>query len=290
MLSCFGSTAPESALSGVDVAVLNGIDVGPKDITMTMCMIVHAVLDVDKLKTGLFAAIEHKVPRAEARLASRNGLHEFHIPQSFSDATPPCAFTYIHHHIPFVGTAGSLPPSLPAEATSEPYLVDASMSRAALCRGPNTPREVKDFLVPGTPLVHVHIASFDDATLIGTTTSHAMFDAQGFRVLFDAWTAALRGDLDSFPFSPRVYATYDHIAKDVTTQTQSKIQPPPDQPKRGFFALGFFDTARFLAKFLLRVVRDPRERTKLLYVPHEWLAKRKEECTVQLSPCQRIWI
>lgn len=155
------------------------------------------------------------------------------------------------------------------------------MSSAALFRGPNTPREVKDFLVPGTPLVHVHIASFDDATLIGATTSHAMFDVQGFRVLFDAWTAALRGDLDSVPSSPRVYVPYDHIAKDVTKSTP--IQLPPDQPKRGFFALGFFGTVRFIAKFLLRVVRDPRERTKLLYVPHEWLAKRKEECMVELE-------
>lgn len=74
MFSCFGSTALEPAPSGVDVTVLNGIDVGPKDITMTMCMVVHAVLDVDKLKSGLFAAIEHKLPRAGARLALRNGV------------------------------------------------------------------------------------------------------------------------------------------------------------------------------------------------------------------------
>lgn len=69
MLSYF-HREPQPPPPDVDVAVLNAMDVGPKDITLTMGIVVHAVL----LKHALYLAIEQKLPRAGARLALRNGV------------------------------------------------------------------------------------------------------------------------------------------------------------------------------------------------------------------------
>ncbi|KAJ7691776.1 hypothetical protein B0H17DRAFT_554794 [Mycena rosella] len=119
----------------------------------------------------------------------------------FDADTPPIAFTVDDYPEPDrSATRPELPMHLPdsSEATqpsiySLPELEVYSKSRKC-------PTLLAGFLVPNTPVIHIHVATFDDLTFIGLTASHAALDALGARTLLYAWTHLLNGDnIDTIP-------------------------------------------------------------------------------------------
>ncbi|KAJ7651819.1 hypothetical protein B0H17DRAFT_881616, partial [Mycena rosella] len=61
-------------------------------------------------------------------------------------------------------------------------------------RSKTCPMSTDGFLVPNTPMVHIHIAVFDELTVIGVTSSQVMFDVIGTQTLLRAWTRLLAGE------------------------------------------------------------------------------------------------
>ncbi|KZV98166.1 hypothetical protein EXIGLDRAFT_832425 [Exidia glandulosa HHB12029] len=265
--------APESPPLGVDTVVCSASDLSSKDVTLTYCFVIPAPLDVDKLKAGLFAAIEQKLPRCGARLARRNGLYEFQIPRQFTQEVPAAGFTHVHKSQPFAGTP--LPPNV--GDVEQPCMVDMP-NCASLFRASGTPGHLDDFLVPGTPLLHVHVTTFEDATLIGLTASHVLWDAHGLRTLLSAWTAALEGELDSVEGSAVDFNPFQTIYQSVTPRNL-----PPGEPVRGWYNLGTFGTLHFIVRFVWRLFREPKETARLFYIPKPWLAAQKEACMAELA-------
>lgn len=267
-MSTWTRDAVELAPADVDIVVCSAVDLGATEFTPTRGFVLRERLDAVALKSALFQAIDKKLPRVGARLAFRNGLYEFHIPRTFSDVVPPVGFTHTDHPGDKLADHVAIPPRLP-DGQSEPCWAEMP-DCSALFRAAGTPGHLREFLRPGVPLVHVHVTTFSDATLIGVTASHVMFDAHGASALYDAWTAALRGELDSIVPSPRDFEPFKEILCDAP-----KLLAPPK--------LSLFSGLRLLARFILQSWFGRTESSRLLYVPHKWLAARKDECMAELK-------
>ncbi|EJD50448.1 hypothetical protein AURDEDRAFT_182386 [Auricularia subglabra TFB-10046 SS5] len=267
-ISSLWTASADPSLPNVDVVACSAVDLGATEFTPTRGFVLPERLDASKVKSTLFEAIEEKLPRVGARLAFRNGLYEFHIPRTFSDDVPPVQFTHTDHPGDSLSTHATIPPQLP-DGQTEPCWTDMPEC-VALFRAPGTPGHFREFLRPDVPLVHVHVTTFSDATLIGVTASHVMFDAHGAAALYDAWTAALRGELDSIVASPRAFEPF----KDMLPDAPELLAPQQ---------LGLFAGLRLLVRFVWRSWFGRTESSKLLYVPHEWLSARKDECMAELK-------
>ncbi|KAJ7735811.1 hypothetical protein B0H16DRAFT_128753 [Mycena metata] len=255
-------TAPPPA--DVHVIPCSGLDVAARDIILTTGLIINARLDVKKLEDSLTTLIKHKFPRAGARLALRNGVYEYQVPQAFDSQTPAVIFTAEDFAEPYHSeTRPDLPTHLEGSLPSV-YSVPSAAFEVYL-KSAKSPVSVEELLVPNTPLLHVHVAVFDDVTFIGLTSSHLLFDALGTGELLRAWTRLLNGeDIDAIPGMEVDIAPFESF----TAPTELKHQ-------RGWFVLGLFGQLFFILRFILRIFRDPKEQAYLIRVPKAFLQGSK---------------
>ncbi|KAF5976589.1 hypothetical protein FBULB1_6901 [Fusarium bulbicola] len=64
---------------------------------------------------------------------------------------------------------------------------------------PGAPALLKDYTIRDTPMIGLHIITFQDATLLTITWPHVLFDAVGFSHLIQAWSAVLAGHKERVP-------------------------------------------------------------------------------------------
>ena len=69
-----------------DAVLCSPIDCLTEGTTLTYCLVIPAKLNVDMLRAALFRAVETKIPRAGARLASNNGVSVVHVIYMAADA------------------------------------------------------------------------------------------------------------------------------------------------------------------------------------------------------------
>ncbi|KAJ7436736.1 hypothetical protein FB451DRAFT_1153007 [Mycena latifolia] len=271
IFSLFSAHALTSPSVGMRIIPCSGLDLVNRDIVLTTGLIINARLDAKKLEQTLSTLIEHKFPRAGARLALRNGVYEFQVPHTFDAKTPPVAFTVDD----FPERYRSSPrPELPIHL---PHSTQPSIRRHraldVYLRSRECPTTLEGFLVPHTPSVHVHVAVFDDLTFIGMTSSHICFDALGTQTLLHAWTRVLKGEAtdtisgmewDAAPFSTFTGPTA------VTQQ-------------RGWFDLGFFSQLLFIVRLVLRILWDPEEVPCTVRVPKAFLDDSKHKIMEDLK-------
>ncbi|KZV84818.1 hypothetical protein EXIGLDRAFT_700063, partial [Exidia glandulosa HHB12029] len=272
MLGWLSSRWTVPAPSDVDVIPCCSLDFPNRFLIITFSFVIPTRLDVEILRQALFHAIEQKIPRAGARLVSRNGQYEWHIPKHFSAERPPARFTQTQLDAPL--SAFDFPPS--GGDVTQPCVVNVKHEH--LFKDPHVPTSLGDLLRPGTPALHVHACTLSDATLIGITTTHALVDAHGVRALLVAWTAAVNGSLDAVPAMPRTFEPLADIAK-VTPPTSR----PVGEPVRFYFDPSWFSKARFIVSFAWRAFHVRQERRKLVRFPKSWLAEQKRLCVDELS-------
>ncbi|KAJ7628467.1 hypothetical protein FB45DRAFT_1028555 [Roridomyces roridus] len=82
MFSWFSSAPHETAPAAYDVVPCSALDTAGGVTVLTTGLLVDAKLDAQLLKDTLFKLLEHKFPRAGARLARRDWALEFYIPRS----------------------------------------------------------------------------------------------------------------------------------------------------------------------------------------------------------------
>ena len=63
---------------------------------------------------------------------------------------------------------------------------------SSLALGPDTPRNMDDFVYSGTPQFCLHVRTFTDATIVGITFSHVSTDLGGLAAILDAWSLILK--------------------------------------------------------------------------------------------------
>ncbi|KAJ7058219.1 hypothetical protein C8F01DRAFT_312052 [Mycena amicta] len=253
-----------------------GIDLGPRRMVVTTGLIIDARLDPEKLEKTLTLLVEHKFPRAGARLAFRNDVWEFHIPHKFDESTPPVVFTFDAHTESYASAKRPHIEHIRRSSASEPFVCDLPMLDAFF-RGPSCPSTTEGYLVANTPLLHVHVSLFADLTFLGVTSTHILFDAVGTSELLRAWTRLLNGDAledipgmswDMQPFKPLTLAT--------TPETKIPYI-------RGWYNLGLFSTISFVVRFMWRLWREPKEEAKLVRVPKAFLEGKKREIMDELA-------
>ncbi|KAJ6465769.1 hypothetical protein C8R45DRAFT_1173405 [Mycena sanguinolenta] len=219
----------------------------------TPSFVVNARLDTKILEDSMARLIEHKFPRAGARLAFRNGAYEFQIPETFDAETPPAIFTVAEYLEPYNGTGRPQIPSALTEA---------------------------ELLRPNVPMMHVHFSVFDDLTFIGVTVPHMGFDALGFAALMLAWTRVINGD--DFDAIPGMEWDAQPFAHYVPAPGSSPITPTRTS-LRGWFDLGWLSQLSFIGRFVLNSVRDPKEMTYLVRVPKVFLNEAKQKIMEELK-------
>ncbi|KAJ6578048.1 hypothetical protein B0H19DRAFT_1122209 [Mycena capillaripes] len=267
---------PTPPPDGAHIIPCTGIDLGPRRMVVTTGFIIEGRLDPKKLETSLSLLIEKKITRAGARLALRNGVYEFHIPYTFNARTPPVVFTAEDHPESYASPSRPSIEHLRRSSTSEPWLCTLPALDEYL-RSSSCPSMPDQFLVPNTPLLHVHVSVFDDLTFLGVTSSHILIDALGTGALLHAWTRLLSGEaLDDIPGMPWDMEPF----KPFTLQPTGKIKIPI---MRGWFKLGVFPMISFILRFMWRLWREPKEEVKLVRVPKAFLEERKRTIMDQLE-------
>ncbi|KAJ6554412.1 hypothetical protein B0H19DRAFT_1071813 [Mycena capillaripes] len=223
-----------------------------RDVVLTTGLVINSRLDAKKLEGTLCTLVECKFPRAGARLAFRNGVYELQIPNTFDAKTPPAIFTVEDYPETYRSPARS---EIPTTLTdSQPSIIPAPELEVYL-RSKTCPSTLEGFLKPNVPLLHIHIAVFDDFTFVGVTSPHIAFDALGTATLLFAWTCLLSGD-------------------ELGTITE---------PRRGWFDLGLFSKLSFMVRFILRIVMDPKEVRYFVRVPKAFLRESKRKIMDELE-------
>ncbi|KAJ7930494.1 hypothetical protein B0H13DRAFT_2309446 [Mycena leptocephala] len=212
---------PTPPPANVHIVPCTGVDLYGRNVVLTTGFVINARLDTKKLEDSLALLVERKFPRAGARLALRNDSYEFQIPNTFDAQTPAVAFTAAEH--------------------SEPYASSMRPSIQHLWNAPSSEPSLDAFLVPNTPLLHVHATVFDDLTFLGITSTHVTFDALGISTLMHGWQRVLAGDAwDDIPGMPWDAAPFGTF----TTATQARMC------QRGWFDLGGNKVVRVPKAFL----------------------------------------
>ncbi|KAJ7092514.1 hypothetical protein C8R43DRAFT_1081975 [Mycena crocata] len=188
--------APISPTPGMRTIPCSGLDLRPRYLVITHGLIINGQLEPTILKETLSELIRQKFPRAGARIAQRNGMYEFQIPHTFSEETPPVAFTVEEYAEQYRSPARpDLPHDLPdGLVVSQPSIHPRPPALSAYFRSSQCPTTFDQFLVPNTPALHVHVAVFTNLTFIGFTSSHILLDSLGRRTLLHAWTRLLNGE------------------------------------------------------------------------------------------------
>ncbi|KAJ7277705.1 hypothetical protein C8J57DRAFT_1060463 [Mycena rebaudengoi] len=253
---------------GVNTHPCTGLDMLVPFMVLTNGFVIDAQLDVKILEQTLCTLVEHRFPRAGARPAVRNGAYEFQIPQRFDADTRPIAFTAQEYPEQYLLSSHGL--KLPVRTPNTPY--------PSICKYllwiKECPTSLSAFLSPNTPLVHVHVSTFDDLTFIGVTSSHATFEALGMQTLLHAWTRLINGDaLDMIEGMKWDTAPFDPFTK-----------VPVTKPPRGWFEFGLIKRFLCVAHQSLRILRDPTEteETRVVRMPKEFLKDAKHHIINEL--------
>lgn len=151
--------------------------------------------------------------------------------------------------------------------------------RADLWRSTDTPQSLARFLRSGTPMLHSHVCTLDDGTLLSLTSTHTLFDVHGARALALAWTAAVNGQLDDVPLMPREFSPLN----DILASSAPQSPRPAGEPVGFYYAPGLFATARIVLSYIWKMIRARHEVWKLVRFPKAWLAQEKAQCMAVLA-------
>ncbi|KAJ7487258.1 hypothetical protein B0H11DRAFT_1114982 [Mycena galericulata] len=266
-LSIFSTRTPTPPPAGMHPIPCTGLDLTAREVILTTGLMIDARLDAKKLEETLLTLIERKFPRAGARIALRNGVYEFQVPQTFGPGTPPVVFTVDDYPEPY--RSASRPDTMPDASrfpASQPTFCAFPEMKEYL-RSKSCPESFDAFLAPNTPLLHVHVAVFDDLTFIGATSSHLAFDALGTATLLHAWTRLINGDdIDTIQGMDWDAAPFESFTAPTSVTHQ-----------RGWFDLGLFPKILFIIRFVLRLLRDPKQVGYLVRVPKVFLDDSKRD-------------
>ncbi|KAJ7331408.1 hypothetical protein DFH08DRAFT_1083911 [Mycena albidolilacea] len=273
--------APTPPPADVRVVPCTGIDAAPRQLVVTTGFIFDARLDTKKLEDTLALLVERKFPRAGARLALRNGSYEFHIPNTFDAQTPAVAFTAADHCEPYASSTRPPVQHLLNASSSEPWICSSPLL-VPYFRSHSCPASLEAFLVPNTPLIHVHVTVFDDLTFLGITSTHITFDALGISTLMHGWQRVLAGnaleDIPGMPWDIAPFATFTTPA-------------PGPMCHRGWFDLGVLAKFAFIVCLVWRILRDRNEEHKVVRVPKAFLEQKKSEIMGKLKAAgSKEWV
>jgi len=205
-------------------------------------------------------------------MQSPNG-YELHIPRDLDAEETPVTFSSAIHEDENAprGAVPFLSYSYDNDADAGPVVIpdgDEIHFRGAKCK--------LTFADPNRPALHAHVEVYKDYVLLGFTFAHLVADAEGIAILFRAWAAATRNELDSVVACPRDFCPL--LSSQLLAAAEAAgqhVDPWPLETNRGYRLLGLFSTIIVIVQFVWSMVtRGPKEGV-FIRVPKRWVADQK---------------
>ncbi|KAB8260699.1 hypothetical protein BDV32DRAFT_158615 [Aspergillus pseudonomiae] len=184
------------------------------------------VLDASKLEGALNRLMEiGDWGQLGARLRlNDNGKLEYHIPSEYDKSTRP-AFGFTTEKYGMGINEHPLGARLPKTGQDQSVLSPSCAEFAPLVRHADSPRELADWIYSDRGQLHVHVAVFEDATLLTVSYLHTFFDAVARTNFFKAWIAVLDGrEEDVPPFVPFDQDPLGDLGKGVPRENYTHFQ------------------------------------------------------------------
>lgn len=136
----------------------------------------------------------------------------------------------------------------------------------------NRPENCLDILNdPTAPTTYIHVTSFRDATCVGITVPHIMYDALGLCEIVKEWCAVMRGNeitrkvITSNPLEDVTGVPYPKSKSELSQLVQRRSSTLARFSRREWYS--------FLAKFIADLIKHPKEKTRLVFVPMKYIEK-----------------
>ncbi|KAL0939777.1 lysr family regulatory protein [Colletotrichum truncatum] len=232
------------------------------------------VLDADKLETALARLLEigdWKKFGGRMRLTDDDRL-ELHVPQVFTPERPAIRTSHDVHDCSINDheVAKHLP-----RTTSEPSIQPGVVNFYNLGARSDAPMTLEDLLSSDEPQIHLHIVSFNDATVIGLLFSHVLFGAAGMQSLVVNWSRVLAGREHEVP---ALCGSRQDILDDVGVASD-----PDKEPfildHRHLKGLRHF---RFTLQTVWDIFRRPEIESKILCLPAKFVSDLRARAMADL--------
>ncbi|PWY87559.1 squalene cyclase [Aspergillus heteromorphus CBS 117.55] len=159
-----------------------------------------AVLDASKLEAALSRLMEiGDWGQLGARLRMNDNRQlEYHIPAEYTPSRPAFIFTTTTYPVDIADHP--LASQLPQAGHNQSRLhLPSPAIFAPIVRHPTSPHQLSDWIYTDRPQLHIHVALFEDTTLVTTSYVHTLFDAIARTSFFNAWLAVLNHREDTIP-------------------------------------------------------------------------------------------
>ncbi|KAJ5787835.1 hypothetical protein N7457_002825 [Penicillium paradoxum] len=148
---------------------------------------------------------------------------EYHIPEHYDEKRPAFIFTTTAYGMGIDDhPVGS---QLPKAGQDQSFLSPSSDFFAPIVCHPDSPRELADWIYTDRPQLHIHVALFEDTTLLTINYLHTFSDAISRTNFFKAWIAVLRGREEEVPaFVPYGHDPLNTLGKEAPRQSYSNLE------------------------------------------------------------------
>ncbi|KAK3713682.1 hypothetical protein LTR37_008376 [Vermiconidia calcicola] len=215
-----------------------------------------AVLDVEKLRKALEEVFQlegyHELG-ARIRLNDRGKL-EHHIPFRYDDARP--AFTWSHKLFPIKIEEHPEISKLPdgSKHTTPTMYTGVESWKDCLYPSKALPSKLQDYLTADISPITVHIASFEDATLLTLAFPHVVMDAVAASYLLKTWAAVTAGHREAIP--PFMHDSNRDIVKEI---------------------IDSMSLVRFLGTLVADWTQYPKQDWRFICLPSEYVSRLKAD-------------
>ncbi|EPS38852.1 hypothetical protein H072_7394 [Dactylellina haptotyla CBS 200.50] len=238
------------------------------------------VLDADKLHASLSALLDTGDWRKlGGRLRLKNGKLELHVPQRYTESRP--ALTYSHKtslvNLRDHPLGSKLPNPTDKAAVS---IYDDPVSFRPFVARDHHPETFEDYLYHDTPILSLHITSFNDATLVALTWPHCIMDVLGQQALLKAWCLVLAGQESQLP--PLLGARQDTMA----ALADDPSEPPEEFTLKNSLLQGFA-FGNFVFHLMWDRFWNPPLETHILFVPKQFIDRLKTQAQNDLKSASK---
>ncbi|KAL4926777.1 uncharacterized protein BDV17DRAFT_141202 [Aspergillus undulatus] len=169
-----------------------------RNIVVTWTLRFDDVLDADKLHVSLARLLEiGDWRKIGGRLRLKdNGELEIHSPRPFTAERP--AIFYTHRAIEMDIKDHPLAKNLP-KATENPSIHPGPDAFREFAAREDAPATLDGFIYHDTPMLSLHVTSFNNATLVGLSWPHTLMDVMGQQALLRSWSLVLAGRESEVP-------------------------------------------------------------------------------------------
>jgi hypothetical protein len=157
--------------------------------------------------------------------------------------------------------------------TDRPSVLNEPLGFLPVISSADAPTKLDDWLYSDCPQLIIHVATFNDVTLVTVTFSHTLTDMMGMGSILNAWTAILHGQEDQVP--PFI-GFDDDLLVSVTEAT------PPDKHVLWEKQLRGLSATCFRLRFTFEAYWYPKEE-HVVCVPGKYIKQMRQGALEQLA-------